>query len=105
MEILSTILVVIGFLFLAKILLVLVLFGFKVVFAGTVVSLSFLYQNIGLLFKKWWAIAIQLPFLVLEILLITFQKTEGFIWALLIQILVSTLMVNVFKITEKRIKL
>ncbi|MBO4234369.1 hypothetical protein [Riemerella anatipestifer] len=58
-----------------------------------------------ILFKKWWVIAIQLPFLVLEILLITFQKTEGFIWALLIQILVSALMVNVFKITEKRVKL
>ncbi|SDE77022.1 hypothetical protein [Riemerella columbipharyngis] len=68
----------------------------------TIVGLGFMLQGGKVAATHWWAALIQLPCLFLEFGLLYFEGWEGFWWALFIQILVSALIFNIYRIIKSR---
>lgn len=68
----------------------------------TAVGLGFMLQGGKVAATHWWAALIQLPCLLLEFGLLYFEGWGGFGWALLIQILISVIIFNIFRIIKSR---
>lgn len=97
----QTIFTIIGGLLLVYFLIVAFAFVLKMTTVLSLMGLGFLVKSGQITTSQWWAAMIQIPFLVLEGVLIYNEGGEGLIWSTVLQILVSALIFNIQRIRTK----
>lgn len=98
---LSAIFTVLGIILLAYILVLLIVFAFKVGIFGFFLGSSFIIRGVDALLRNWWAWLVQIPFVMIYFVLYNSEGIRSAPYIALMQLSIFALIAALQKITSR----